>query len=265
MEELNQVQDELVIDSNDDDNLFADFEESEAPEEPEQEETNEAGETETEEVQTSPFLNIKFNGEEKALSEEEARTLAQKGMNYDRFYEPIERLARLNGMSVGEYLNTLNDTQTQYEIQKEMDALREDQKYEGVSDEILEEIATSRVTEKISREDRQYQEQLQGEADAQQQKVERDIELFFTEYPEFRNKGPETLDPQVFEFVKQGYTLLEAYNKWARIQDEKNRPLEEAKAKVSRQNEENRKRSLGNTTNAGSADSDDFLNGFLEG
>ena len=45
----------------------------------------------------------------------------QKGMNYDRFYEPLERLARMNDMSVGDYINQLNNTQEQYEVEKEKD------------------------------------------------------------------------------------------------------------------------------------------------
>ena len=270
MEELNQVQEnieatetpneegELVI-QDENENLFEDWEDSEdtpveSTEEPESEEPTE--------VEENPFeLKIKFNREERSLSEEEARTLAQKGMNYDRFYEPIERLARLNGLSVGDYLNRLNDTQIQFEVSKEMDSLREDPKYENVDDEILEEIATNRVYESIGQREQEYQDTQQGIADAEQAKAQRDIEMFMEEYPEFRNKGPDVLDPKVFDYVKKGYTLLEAYNKWSR----ETTPQAEAKQKVSKQNEENKKRSLGNTTNAGGTDADDFMSGFLEG
>jgi len=268
MTELNQVQEtvtpneegELFIDAVEEENIFDDFEaEEDTPVESVEEESSEPAE-----VADNPFgLNIKFNGEEMTLNEEEARTLAQKGMNYDRFYEPIERLARMNGMSVGDYLNRLNETQIQYEVAKEVENLRNNPKYEGVSDEVLEEIANTRVMENVNLQDRNYEEQLKGEADAQQAKVQRDIDLFFEEYPEFKNKGPEALDPKVYDYVKKGYTLLEAYNKWSR--EQVNSPRTQAKEKVSKLNEENKKRSLGNTTNAGSTDADDFLNGFLNG
>ena len=219
-----------------------------------------AGQTVPEEI--PPFLNIKFNGEEKSLTEEEARTLAQKGMNYDRFYEPIERLARMNNMSVGDYVNQLNDTQFQYELSKTMDELREDPKYENVNDEVLEEIAKTRVENLIGERDKYYADQQKEQADAQAEAVKRDVDKFFNEYPEFKDKGPDALNPKVFEYVNKGYTLLEAYNKFQR-ENVKQSQIE-AQAKASKLNEENKKKSLGSTTNAGSTDSDPFLKGLFE-
>lgn len=270
MEELDQVPTEVTDDGeltieDDNENLFEDVEESEdTPVEDTEITEEESSETEekpsaTEEV---PYLKIKFNGEEKGLTEEEARVLAQKGMNYDRFYEPIERLARLNNMSVGDYLNRLNDTQISYEVSQEMDNMREDPKYDGVSDEVLEEIANNHVMERIGLQEETYAQQQQGIADAEHAQVQRDVDMFLEEYPEFKGKGPDVLDKKVFDYVQKGYTLLEAYNKWSK---EQSNPKAEAKAKNRQINEENRKRSLGNTTNAGSVDSDDFMKGFLNG
>ena len=235
--------------------------EESTPEETVEETVSEETTEEPENVDNS-FLRVKFNGEERTLTEEEARNLAQKGMNYDRFYEPIERLARLNNMTVGEYVNQLNDTQVQYEVSKEMDALREDPKYANIDDSVLEEIAQSRVNQNMGERDRNYQSQVQEQADAQQAQAQREIDKFMEEYPEFKNKGPEALDPKVFDFVKQGYTLLEAYNKFQR--ETSNKVQAEAKAKASKLNEENKKKSLGNTSNAGEVEKDDFLSGFLE-
>ena len=221
-----------------------------------------AEETETQETETEPYgLKVKFNGEERTLTEEEARTLAQKGLNYDRFYEPIERLARMNNMSVGDYVNQLNDTQFSYEVSKEVDNLRSDPKYENVADEVLEELAQSRVRDSMGQRDRSYEDQIKQQADAEQARLQKEVDHFFEEYPEFKDKGPDALDPKVYEFVKQGYTLLEAYNKFQRMNVQKSQA--EAKAKVSKLNEENKKKSLGNTTNAGKVESDDFLNGFF--
>jgi len=227
-----------------------------APEPTETEDT-----TETEE-QTSLFeLKVKYNGEEQTLNEEDARTYAQKGMNYDRIYEPLERLARMNGMSVGDYLNQLNDTQIEFEVNKEVDNLRNDPKYEDLNDEILEELARSRVEKTIGQRDKDYADQTQQRADAEQARAQREVDIFLEEYPEFKDKSPDSLDPKVFEFVKQGYTLLEAYNKFQRMNV--NNSQAEAKQKVSQLNETNKKKSLGSTTNAGSSESDPFLNGFL--
>ena len=216
----------------------------------------------TEPVVENPFeLQVKFNGEERTLNEEDARMYAQKGMNYDRFYEPLERLARMNNMSVGDYINQLNDTQVQYEVEKEKDNLRNDPKYENLSDEVLDEIASARVKDFIGQRDQYYADQTQKQADEQQQRVQREVDHFLEEYPEFKDKGPETLDPKVFEFVKQGYTLLEAYNKFQRMNVAKSQA--ESKAKASQLNETNRKKSLGDTTNAGGTSEDAFLSGFL--
>ena len=239
-----------------DENLFEDVEDTTET----AEDTPEVETTET--PVENPFeLQVKFNGEERTLNEDDARMYAQKGMNYDRFYEPLERLARMNNMSVGDYINQLNDTQVQYEVEKEKDNLRNDPKYENVSDEVLDEIASARVKDFMGQRDQYYADQTQKQADEQQQRVQREVDHFLEEYPEFKDKGPETLDPKVFEFVKQGYTLLEAYNKFQRMNVAKSQA--ESKAKASQLNETNRKKSLGDTTNAGGTSEDAFLSGFL--
>lgn len=45
-------------------------------------------------AETTPeaFLKIKYNGEEMELSMEEAKNLAQKGMNYDHVYEELAQM-----------------------------------------------------------------------------------------------------------------------------------------------------------------------------
>ena len=245
--EVNQLQDENIFSdtTEEEENLF-----DESEDKPVEEESNV-------ETQNDWGLKVTYNGEEQTLNQEDARNYAQKGMNYDKIYEPLQRLARLNGLnSVGEYLTMLDDTQVNYEISKEMEELRKDPKYESVSDEVLEEIATSRVHESIGKRDNEFLKEQQGIADAQEQQLQKEIQTFLREYPEFADKGPESLDPKVFEYVKDGYTLLEAYSKWQREQPE---------TKISKQNEENKKRSIGSTTNAGKVETDDFLSGFLKG
>lgn len=258
---------------NDEEGLFDDYVADETTETAEESEMTEetAQETEEEYAENAPaeeenvqndFLKVKFNGEERSLTEEEARVLAQKGMNYDRFYDPIERLARMNGMSVGDYVNQLNETQMEYEVSRTMDELRDDPRYGDVNDDVLREIAESRVKDSIGQRDKEYADQTQEQADALTEKANREIEIFFREYPEFRNKAPEeVLNKQIEEYVGQGYTLLEAYNKYQR--EQVNQSQANLKAKASQKNEENRKKSLGNTSNAGSAESDPFLKGFL--
>jgi hypothetical protein len=242
-------------------NLFDDYEPtSEESTETVEEPTEES--SETPEVAETPWeLDVKFNGEERILGKDEARILAQKGMNYDRFYEPLERLARANNMSVGDYMKQLESTQSQYELEQEMENLRNDPKYENVSDEVLEEIAQNRVKDFNGQREQYFQEQTQKQNDLEQQRVQREVDMFLEEYPEFKDKDPNTLDPKVYDFVRQGYTLLEAYNKFQRLNTAKSQA--ESKAKVNELNETNKRKALGNTTNAGSSQEDAFLSGFL--
>lgn len=241
-EELNQVTEENVFDdvTAEEENLFED-----------EENTNESseGEVKEEEVPKS-FLKVKYNGEDQDLNEDDARMYAQKGMNYDKIYEPLEKLARANNMQVGEYLNQLNATQHEFEVSKEVEKLREDPKYADLSDEILEEIANSHITEFANN---QLKIQQENENSALERELARQVDIFKREHPDLE---PDDVDEEVFNLVRQGYTLLEAYNKWE---------ANSAKLKAEKQNQENKKRSLGNTTNAGKVESDDFLKGFLNG
>ena len=55
---------------------------------------------------SAPFLTIQFNHEDKCLTEEEAITLAQKGMAYDAVYNPVARAAALKGMDVKSFIES---------------------------------------------------------------------------------------------------------------------------------------------------------------
>lgn len=55
---------------------------------------------------SAPFLTIQFNHEDKSLTEEEAITLAQKGMAYDAVYNPVARAAALKGMDVKSFIES---------------------------------------------------------------------------------------------------------------------------------------------------------------
>ncbi len=91
------------------------FEESLLP----QEDDGEISEDTQEIMQEAFALDVKYNGVEQRLSEDEARTYAQKGMNYDHVMEELTRLrnapeaaiiqdlARKSGMSKEDFLNSL--------------------------------------------------------------------------------------------------------------------------------------------------------------
>lgn len=101
------------------------------------EESNEEVENETPTVPEAPtsFLNVKFNGEEKSLSQEEAIALAQKGMNYDTIHSKYEEMknnsskfdkanhvlesfAKRSGLSVEQYLDSLEKEDLKIQAQE---------------------------------------------------------------------------------------------------------------------------------------------------
>ena len=260
-EALNQEQTTAVEDDGSDFFFDAPEETTEETSEPAEVEDVETVEETSEPVEPTekPFsLKVRFNQEDRELTENEARELAQKGMNYDRIYEPLERLARLNNMQVGEFLNSLNDIQFEAEVSKEMDALS--QKYPDTSEEVLRQLAEKTVNETINRKDTEFTASRQEQANAQSDEIHRQVEMFRQEYP---NVDTEHIDKAVFDYVRQGYTLLEAYHKWERKEAERNRPVEEQKAKISRMNEANKVKSIGNTTNAEEASGEDaFFDGL---
>lgn len=232
-----------------------------------EDETEVGTETETEvgTEPTEPFLKIKYDKEEIGLTQDEARELAEKGKNYDRIRDrynslndQIERLARIYDMDVNTFLNSLSDSQKKFEIANEVQSLRE--QYPNADDGLLNEIATSRVNSRTTQREAQVAQEQTQKQDTIDAEVKRQVDLFRQEYP---NLEPDKLDKQVYGYVKQGYTLLEAYSKWARNEQVKNKPIEEERLRARQLNEANRSKSYGDTSTVGSADVDDFMSGWF--
>ena len=213
-----------------------------------------------------PFLNIRYNKEDIGLSKEEAIELAQKGKNYDRVNErytalnsKLERLARLNGNSIDEYLEKLNEAQIVMEEDAEYESLSE--KYPNTDEEVLRMLAHQNVANAMGVRENEYNAQLKEQSDAQEAEIQRQVENFKREYPDVT---PENMPQEVIDDINSGnYTLLEAYNKWAIREMRKDQPAIEAKQKAEKLNEENKKKSLGSTTNASGIEAtDDFFSGL---
>ena len=236
--------------------LFDDYSESDVSvEEPKEvEEVAEVAETKPEETQTpESFLDITYNKETKSLSKEEAKTLAQKGMNYDKMlerYAPIEELARLNGMDVSTFINSLNETQRQFELEKELQSLK--QQFPDTDETVLKELAQSRAEGRVAKQIEEFKAKQNEQVNAQEQQVLRDLELFKKEFPDVDYTN---LPDEVYSNVKNGLPLLSAYYKYLRNK-------ETVESKVGKINEANKQKSLGSTTNAGSGTHDAFLEGF---
>lgn len=248
------MEENLNQDLTDTDDIFADVDDSEDIETPEETEEVEEGVQETEQVSTEePFLDIVYNKETKNLSKDEARTLAQKGMNYDHLkakYAPIEELARLNNMDVNTFIDSLGETQRQFELDRELRALRE--QYPDTDSEVLKELAQSRAEGRVAQQRAQFEKEESAKANAQEEQVHRDLEMFKKEFP---GVDYTELPQEVYDNVRNGLPLLYAYDKYLRSN-------ELAQSKVDQQNKANKSKSLGNTTNAGEGVKDDFLSGL---
>lgn len=224
-------------------------------------------------VQSEPFLKVKYLQEEKDLTRDEALEYAQKGMDYDRIREKydalspykdvisnLEALAKRNGMSLVDYAEKLKNVEKEYEVNQEFDNLK--QEYPDAPDEVIKELAEKRIFERSSTAAQKEANVKLQQENAMHEKVQRDIDMFFAEHPEFKGKGPEALDPKVLEFVSQGYTLLEAYNKWSSIEQT---PVENIKGEFEKRNELNRSKSIGSTDsqpNEGESEYDMYMEGF---
>jgi len=213
----------------------------------------------------SPFMTVKYNKESRNLTQEEAIEYAQKGMNYDSIYEryttlkdneipmkELSNLAKANNMSLGDYVNQLKDVQKNFELDKELEALKE--QYPNSDENLLKEVAESHITDRATMLSKKQQES----ENAAKQEIGRQLDVFNRRYP---NVDASKLDPNVYSLMKDGFTLLEAYesiNNDKRIEElEKQKSLEEAQ----KLNQENKKKSLGNTSTTGDAkETDDLIN-----
>ena len=149
------------------------------------------------------------------------------------------------------------ETVKKVEINKEIKSLKE--QYPDTNEEVLKELAEQRETSRFNENEKNAMVKEQEVASAQDQEIRRQLKIFKQEYP---NLEPDKLDKSVYDLVRNGYTLLEAYNKWVAIEKEKSKPQEEAKVKASELNNQNEKKSYGDTTSVGDPSEDDFLSGW---
>lgn len=273
MEDLNQnLETENLFDEevkDEEESLFdEETEEEEAAEETEDTESKPGEESEeetAEEEDNEPFMTIRYNKADKGLTKEEAVVLAQKGLNYDHvngayndLLGKVEHLAKMNEMTVQEYLQSMEEMQMNYAVARELDALKE--QYPDTGEEILQEVAMNRVKERNAQTQTQVAHQSQMEADARKNEISRQLDIFEKNYP---NERADQLDPMVYDLMKEGYTLMEAYSVYLIQKDAKEQQRANDHQKISALNQKNKKRSIGNTNTNDDVMADDFMKGFL--
>lgn len=256
MEELNQTltQEEGLFDDVEDFDT-SDEDLTTTDEEVESNEEIPTSQAETETSNADPFVTIRYNKEDRNLSKDETISLAQKGMNYDKMYghyselnQTLNALASKNGMSVPEYLNSLQELQTRFEMTNELNRLKE--AYPNTDENVLQELAMASLNSKETQ-----------RIDPKRAELERQVDIFERQYPGV-NWGE--LPNEVYDLMNEGYTLLEAYQLNARTQEIAKQKTIEKQNQIEQKNLLNRQKSLGNVTNASIDDSDDFMKGFLD-
>ena len=200
----------------------------EAEEAEQQEETVEKAVEDKGTVEEKPqTLKLKYNGEEKEVTLDEAIALAQKGMNYDkklqeldnlknsRQIQLVERLAKESNMTVDEYLNQVEKQFEQQSIVRLENDLRK--KYPNADKETLSELAKSQyalqMQEKKQREllESQNQKQTQEDIDRKNDEMLTNMINDFTKkYPNV-NLEEALKDTELVKLLDEGESLVTAY------------------------------------------------------
>lgn len=227
------------------------------------EETHEDEADSTQSEEAKDFLNIRYNGEDKALTQEEAIMLAQKGMNYDKIkgkldalengaLKSISAIAERAGMTIDEYAERLNDFQEQSEITQIANEYQK--KHPNVDDDAAYEYANSVYQNKRdakARQDAEYQAKRQEQENAY---FRGQIQALYNHNP---NIDIEHLDTEVIDDINSGMSPLEAYLSW----EVKSLQTKATNNAVNSKNKKNANSGL--NSNNSSVGGDPFLEGLL--
>lgn len=217
--------------------------------------TNDVEDTEqVDSVPSQPTLKVKYNHEEKELSYDEAVTLAQKGMNYEKALEREREKAYQDARDAYiaeqniEWNGQLITTEAEYKRALEEQALIEKYSERDIPDEVIQELLESR---------RERQERKEQEAQIQaKQAEEKQFADFVEVYPDV---DATTIPQEVWDSVEKGTPLVYAYMKYENAQLR-------TKTNVVQKNEENKQKApnLG-VTAFGSGEPEKSVDPFLAG
>lgn len=202
---------------------------TETSEAPETEVTAEVTETEQVEEQTpvQPFLSIRYNKQDRGLTQEEAVTLAQKGCKWDGFmphYNRIKMMADDCGKSVPEFIEMLESSRESVEVRrltKELGEGKEELAKELVRNRRAERQKNFKDLETVER------EEAEAERTKQQETIAAQLKELKAEVPSI--KSVDDVPNAVLQLAEtKNIGLLDA---WLRYQHSENRRIERAAQK----------------------------------
>ncbi len=237
-------------------------EEKEHPEGAEEPEGS-APDSEPEPTDPADFLTVKFLGERRSLTKQEAESLAQKGLNYDKVLkerdelrarkaetDEIERvvkeLAKASGLTVDAFLDKVQETSyTQ----------------EGTPPEVARERVLREKAERALQRHKEELQEQEAQKNEMQTRVQKDVAAFQAEYPDVK---PQDIPKEVWDAVNGGKaTLTAAYHAYEKRTLQKQIADLQRQEGARRQQEQNRARSTGSMgLSSGEEKKDDFLDGF---
>ena len=162
-------------------------------------------------AEVMPFLTVRYNHRDKILGEDEAKTLAQKGLAYDSIYPKLKRAAALKGMDVKAFVSSFE--------KDEEDAYRASliEQYGEQSDAVEGLLELYR-----SKKDASVQDAFDRWDDAENKRkvsVEEQFKALKSEFPNI--KSYESLPPDVLSDVESGAELLPSYLKYKYFEDKR--------------------------------------------
>ena len=241
------------------------WEEEPTPEESEAEpETSEEAE-ETEETPDTFELGIRYNGQDMKLSRDEATTLAQKGMNYDKMYQRLQelqndpirqkfdRLASEAGMTTEEYANRMELFLEQSNIQRIAREFKDQNP--DISDDVATKYAEKAYAAQKAQTERQRADTIRQQKQTEDNALLQEVQSFSERYPDVDIK---TLPDEVIDDINSGTPLETA---WLRHQ---NREFLK-RITNNETNAKNKAKSTGSVSDnqGGSGGGDDFIKGLL--
>ena len=268
MEELTNQTVDSMEPTSDDLDWFSDVE-VDTPDE-----TTQEAEQNVEAPAPTSFMTIKYNGQDKPLSQEEAITMAQKGMNYDKVFGELQgfkqhfrnadelnvlvEMANSAGLDVPQYLQRMQDFQNNAMVQNIAENLKE--KYPDAPDGLIQEMAKNQF-EKQTNDKRQ----MKIDTETAKQKADKanllnQIQALESQYPDVDiNQLPD----EVIAMAAQGETLLSAYRAYELKQLREQISNQTNEINALKKNHSNKQKSTGSLTGRGGNDEmDAFLDGF---
>lgn len=186
-------------------------EETSSTEEQNNQETTAQTGTETSGVESgteeTPFMTVKYNHEEKELTQEEARNWAQKGMHYESLYDKLDFIAAQSDISVNDLVETMVKS---IETEK-LEELRE--RYGDDEETINDLMSIYREKQK-----KKYDKVISERKSASEQQIESDNARIAAEFRALKAEHPEltefsSLPESVIKAVSNGMSLEHAYLK----------------------------------------------------